>query len=63
MEDLPQEVKDQLKAERLKQYKIRIFNAQMDAAAYRSVGDELRLAEIEKTIQDFITAYKAVEVI
>lgn len=59
--DIPQDMKEQLKKERLVQYRARIFNIQMDMVAYESVGDMNRLAMSKKNLDDTITSYYAVE--
>lgn len=60
--NIPQEVADHLKAERLQQYQVKIYQTQMDIAAFTSVHDAERLAQATKQLEDWITAYHAVEV-
>lgn len=59
--ELPQEVRDQLKQERLQQYAIRIYQARMDITAYKAVGDKERLTHSEMSLNSFIVAYQAIE--
>lgn len=61
---LPQmsaEMKAQLKADRLNQYRTRIFNVEMDIVAYTAVGDAGRLELAKKNLDDFLLSYYAVE--
>lgn len=60
--EIPKEMVDHLKAERLKQYQIKICQTQMDIVAYSSVNDAERLAQATKQLEDWVTAYHAIEV-
>lgn len=59
--ELTDEQKVQLKQDRLQQYNVRIYNALMDIAAYKAVGDEERLEVAEKALSNLTAAYQAVE--
>lgn len=59
--EIPQEVKDNLKQQRLSQYQARIFGAQMDIVAYEAVGDKARQTAVEKLLTDLVTSYYAIE--
>lgn len=60
--DITPEMKDHLKTERLTQYMARMFQMQMDIAAYEAVGDEERLQLAQKQLETLTTAYDAVSV-
>lgn len=62
MPDITPEMKEQLKTERLLQYQARIFQSQMDIAAYQAVEDEQRLQVAESQLEALIKAYDAVSV-
>lgn len=59
--ELPQEVRDKLKQERMQQYAVRIYQARMDITAYKAVGDKERLTQSEKSLNSLIIAYQAIE--
>lgn len=59
--DISNELREKLKAERLQQYTVRMFNVQMDMEAYVAVGDTDRAVACEKALADLTTAYKAIE--
>lgn len=59
--ELPQEVRDKLKQERMQQYAVRIYQARMDITAYKAVGDKERLTQSEKALNSLIVAYQAIE--
>lgn len=58
---LSAEVKAHMKAERLQQYRSRIFSIEMDVVAYTAVGDKVRLEQAEKNLRDFTASYYAIE--
>lgn len=60
--DITLEMKEKLKEERLMQYQARIFQTQMDIAAYKAVEDENRLQLAEKQLEALMTAYEAISV-
>lgn len=59
--EIPQEIKDNMKAQRLREYQMKIFNFQMDIAAGESVGDQEFVKESKKKISELEKAYQAVE--
>lgn len=59
--EITDEMKDVMKSERLTQYKARIYNLQMDIAAYQAVNDSTRLEMSEKNLDDLVISYYAVE--
>lgn len=60
--DITLEMKEKLKEERLMQYQARIFQTQMDIAAYKAVEDENRLQLAEKQLEALMSAYEAISV-
>lgn len=58
---IPKELQEQLKADRLQQYRARIFAVQMDIEAYQAIGDKEKMAQTQKSLNDFIAAYYAIE--
>lgn len=61
MIDIPQDLKDLLKQQRLDQYRATIYNLMMDLTAYEAVNDAEMVAATQKRITDWETAYQAVE--
>lgn len=59
--DLSAEIKEKLKADRLQQYLIRMYNVRMDLEAYRAVGDLDRLITSENALDELNKAYNAIE--
>lgn len=59
---IAQDLKEQLKAERLQFYVMKIYQTQMDIAAYDAVNDTVRLKQSKIELQNFIEAYHAVAV-
>lgn len=60
--DLQPEVKEHLKSERLQAYAARIFQVQMDIAAYEALGQMQKAEMAGKQLTELITAYNAVAV-
>lgn len=61
MSEISDDLRVQLKTNRLNQYKSRIYETQMDIAAYQAVGDLVRVEMSQKNLDDFIKSYDAVE--
>lgn len=59
--DISQELKDKLKQQRLDQYRVQVYNLQMDLAASEAIGDKQMIEHTKKAIEDGHKAYKAVE--
>ena len=61
MLEIPQELKEKLKQQRLDQYRAQIYNLQMDLAAYEAIGDQQMIEHTKQGIEAGEKAYKAVE--
>lgn len=61
MVDIPQELKDKLKQQRLDQYRVQIYNLKMDLSAYEAIGDQEMIEHTKRGIESGEKAYKAVE--
>lgn len=59
--EIEKELKDKLKQQRLDQYKMQIFNLEMDLAAHQALADMGSIERTQKAIEDGRKAYKAVE--
>lgn len=59
--EIPNELKKQMKDERLKQYISRMYQLLMDLEAYNAVGDTDRAVQTEKSLEQLEIAYSAVE--
>lgn len=59
--EISDDLKGSLRADRLFQHKARIYNMQMDIVAYQAVGDETRLAQAEKNLDELVASYYAIE--
>ncbi|OAS17465.1 hypothetical protein [Paenibacillus oryzisoli] len=59
--NISQELKDQLKENRLDQYRARIFNLQMDLALYESANDKEMIDKTQKALETGMQAYAVVE--
>lgn len=59
--EIPDDMKTALKNERLAQYKARIFQTQMDIAAYSAAENDSRLTQANNNLNELLAAYYAVE--
>lgn len=59
--EIDAEVKQQLRAARLNQYKNQIYALQMDLAAFEAIDDEANIKFTKKALEEGIKAYQAVE--
>lgn len=59
--EISAEMKNSLIEDRLAQYRVRIFNMQMDIAAYEAVGDVQRQVQAAQNLSELVTSYHAVE--
>lgn len=61
MIELDKAVKEELKRKRLEQYKIQLYNLQMDLAAFEAIGDQEMIQKTKEAIEQGLKAYNAVE--
>lgn len=61
MIEISTELKNQLKQQRLDQYRAQIFSLQMDLAAYEAIGEQTMIDQTKKSIESGEKAYAAVE--
>lgn len=59
--EISQEMKQQLKNDRLMSLKARIFNMQMDIVSYEATGDSARLQVAQQELKKLVLSYHAVE--
>lgn len=60
--EIPTELKDKMKEQRLNQYRQQIFTLQMDKVALESVGNTAEAEKAQKAIDDLEKAFAAIEV-
>lgn len=59
--NITQEMKDHLKEQRLEQYRVQIFNLEMDLVAFEALKDESNIAKTKQSLEAGKKAYAAVE--
>lgn len=59
--ELEKDKKEKMKSQRLDEYKVRIFQLEMDRTAYESNGESDKVDAIKTEIERVKKAYKAVE--
>lgn len=62
MVEMPTELREKMKEQRLNQYRTQIFTLEMDLKALDAVGNTAEAVKVKQSIEDLTKAYAAVEV-